>query len=511
MTNAAAPDLGQKFKELSRWKQGLMLAILGAIMGLGQAPFGAPKIALLALALALAMGQGVRGVKISAAYGWAFGFGYFALTMHWIFEPFMVDVARHGWMAPFALIFLAAGLALFLGAAFGGANWLSRGQGPIARLAALVVCLTAAEFARSVVFTGLPWVLIGHIWIGSPLAQIAAYFGPHALTFMSVFLAAIFAAIARKYLNIWWVSLPFLVLVGGHIVLDPGPALVLDEDRPMVRLVQPNAPQDQKWDPDYSPLFQDRLLASTAAEPPVDLVIWPETSIPWLLHQVPDHLQAMGEAARGADVVFGALRLEGELFFNSIVHIGPDGGQRGLHDKAHLVPFGEYIPFGDLLADLGIRGLAARDGGGFGAGKDESLLHFGGGLGTGLALICYEGIFAREVNAHAEDADFLLLITNDAWFGGFAGPRQHFAQARLRSIEQGLPMVRVANTGISGMIDSKGRVLAAIALGEDGYVDARLPPPGAPTLYRRLGNMPVLVLLGMIGLALTLRRRANFD
>jgi apolipoprotein N-acyltransferase len=209
-------------------------------------------------------------------------------------------------------------------------------------------------------------------------------------------------------------------------------------------------------------------------------------------------------------VVLGIRRFEGRRIFNSLAVIEPGGVVREVYDKHHLVPFGEFMPFGDFLATIGIYGLASNEGQGYSAGPGARLIDLGP-LGRALPLICYEGVFARDLRAAPGRANVIVLITNDAWFGRISGPYQHLAQARLRSAEMGLPMIRVANTGVSAMIDATGRITEAIALGEAGWRDAALPPPLPETLYARLGDGPMLLIYGAL-LALSLsrnRRRAD--
>ena len=279
-----------------------------------------------------------------------------------------------------------------------------------------------------------------------------------------------------------------------------------DPDAHIIRLVQPNIPQADKWNPDLVPLHFQRLLDLTATAPPVDLVIWPETAIPWLLDQAQDVLQSSAMAARGAPLILGVQRREDGRYFNALALLDRVGSVTAVYDKSHLAPFGEYIPFGDLLDRFGIQGLASSQGGGFTAGAGLALVEVPG-IGPVLPLICYEGIFAEEVNAVGGRARLMVLITNDAWFGTDSGPYQHFALARLRAIEQGLPLARVANTGVSGMIDAQGRVLGQIGLGQQGVLDMPLPVALPPTVYSRFGDSPVLVLLTLLTAALIWRRQ----
>lgn len=500
-------SLSQRLMQ-ARWPVCLaVFAGLGAVAGLGQVPWSLWPLSILSYALAFALIGTGRGIKRIALWGWVFGLGHFVCSLHWIVQPFLVDVARHGWMAPFALILMAGGMAVFWAAGFAIAAALGRGR---ASLLGIVAGLTATEVARSLVLTGFPWALPGHIWIDTPIAQLAAILGPHGLTLFTLGLAAMIVLTWARV----WLAVPALVIVGMWIGLNPGPALPPDPDAPIVRMVQPNAAQDQKFAAGLAEGFVRRLLQLTAeggegADPDrrPDLVVWPETSVPWLLEQSAGVLAQATIAAEGAPVVIGIQRREGSRYFNSLVVTDDAGGIASQYDKWHLVPFGEYMPLGEIMGRLGIQGLAASEGGGFSSGPGPDLVSIPG-IGEAMPLICYEGIFAEEVNAAPRRPRLLLLITNDAWFGGWAGPAQHFSLARLRAIEQGLPLVRVANTGISGMIDPKGRITGRMPLGGEGATDAALPAALSPTLYSTLGDMPVLVLLfGLAAVAINWRAR----
>jgi apolipoprotein N-acyltransferase len=232
--------------------------------------------------------------------------------------------------------------------------------------------------------------------------------------------------------------------------------------------------------------------------------------VPFLLDLNPEIPGLVAEAGQGAQVAFGFQRVEGLRAWNSLAVIDPQGQIAAVYDKHHLVPFGEYIPFGDLAHDLfGLSAFAARQGQGYSAGPGPRLLDFGAPLGRALPLICYEAVFPRDVAAAPDRPDWLLQVTNDAWFGTLTGPYQHLAQARLRAVEQGLPLVRVANTGVSALIDARGRLLAQIPLGQMGALDVTLPGALPPTPFARWGEAPVLLLLaGLAALALWPRRRS---
>ncbi|MCZ4351041.1 apolipoprotein N-acyltransferase [Roseovarius aestuarii] len=467
--------------------RGAVAAALGVVAATGQAPFDLWPLTVLALAALFGLLRAPTGMARGLWLGLTAGTGYFALALSWIVEPFLIDVARHAWMAPFALVLMAGGMGLFWMAAFGVARAL--GGGALAWAAAM----TAGEAVRGVIFTGFPWAQIGHVWITTPILHWAAFGGALGLCMLAALAgAALWHVLAGARL---WGGLGFVAL-GLAYGVGPwmAPAPEVPVDAPIIRLVQPNAPQDEKWDRDMMPVFFERQLGFTAAGAPPDLVVWPETSVPVLLERAEAELVRIASAARGASVVVGLQRADDLRYYNSLLVLDGQGRQTAVYDKHHLVPFGEYVPFGDVLGRFGITGFAARYGNGYSAGSGARLLDMGG-LGRALPLICYEGVFPRNIHAAPQRPDFMLLITNDAWFGQVSGPYQHLAQARLRSVEQGLAMIRVANTGVSAMIDPAGRVTASIPMGQAGWLDVPLPPAAPPTVYARTGDWVMWGLL----------------
>ena len=488
----------RRWPALDGWRGAGIAALTGVGIGLGQVPFAQPWIALPALVVAFLMFRATHSPRIAFRRGWALGAGYAVLVLFWIVEPFLVDIARHGWMAPVALVLMAAGFGLFWGLAF----WLARWLAPTLGALALVLTWTGVEVLRSYALTGFPWGLVGYIWTETPLLQLSAFVGPHGMTLLTLLFAAalVMAWTARHR----WIAIGALVAVGvgltaaGH-ARQQAPVPGSAEALPVVRLIQPNADQRQKWDPQMIPVFYQRQLALTAedATPPPDLVIWSEVSVPFLLNDPDAPLWEIAGAAGEARVILGGQRLIGDRAYNSLAVLDRQGEVTAVYDKAHLVPFGEYLPLSDLMGRLGLAPLAAQYGLGYTAGDMSQVLDLGP-LGRALPLICYESIFPHEM--HVEDRpDWLLLVTNDGWFGKFSGPYQHFAQARARTVEFGLPMVRVANTGISAVIDARGRVIDSLPLGVAGRLDVALPPPLPATLYSRMGDIPVVLLL-LLGL-----------
>ena len=500
-TGRAAALMDQVAGRSGRWRL-LVLLLLGGMAALGQAPVGAWPLSILGFALLYGVFSRAAGWRQAAGIGWAFGTGFFLIALNWIIEPFLVDVARHGWMAPFALLGLAAGLALFWAVALGLGRALGGGA------LGFVGGLGLIELARGYVLTGFPWAQPGHVLIDTPLLHWASYLGSLGLTAL-----VLLAAVAL------WATMTggrrALLALGAMAVLWPMGALLTPNagaapEAAMVRLIQPNAPQHEKWDPDKIQGFFDRQLAfSAAGETRPDLIVWPETAVPVMLERAATTLEVISDAAGSVPVVVGLQRRDEMRLFNTLALVEAGGSVAAVYDKHHLVPFGEYMPYGDQLARFGIHGMAAKDGQGFSSGPGAQVIEMGA-LGRALPLICYEGVFPQDLRAAPGRADFILLITNDAWFGKFSGPYQHLAQARLRSAEFGLPMIRVANTGVSAMIDAAGRVTESLPLGEAGWRDAALPPPLPPTVYARLGDAPMLVIfLIFLGLSrMDHRRRA---
>nr|WP_245398549.1 apolipoprotein N-acyltransferase [Oceaniglobus trochenteri] len=490
-------------------RQIAVLAIgAGILAGFGQVPFSQPHLGLAGFALLCALLIDRAGWRAAAFAGWCAGIGYFALTLHWIVEPFLVDVARHGWMAPFALILSATGFALFWGL---GAAIAALVTPPGAwRLIAFPLALSAAEMLRGYVLTGFPWALPGYVFSEGIIARGAALVGSYGLSLLVLAMGAVCVAALR------WRTWAGVAVLAALVLLPrlgetlwPQVFAAGGPGAPVIRLIQPNAPQEEKWDPDRALMFFDRQLEYTAAPGMPDLTVWPETSIPWAAEPGHPALADISRAAGGRPVVIGAQRFDGLRAFNSALLLGEGGEIVTTYDKHHLVPFGEFIPLGQLARAVGLRSFAARDGFGFTAGPGPQVIDLGP-LGKALPLICYEAVFPQDLRGTTRP-DWLLQITNDAWFGTFAGPQQHLAQARMRAIEQGLPLVRVANTGISAVIDAHGVMGPSLALGVAGHLDVALPRALAPTLYSRTGDLPLALLLIVLLGGLMLLRLRNGD
>ncbi|RJE83673.1 apolipoprotein N-acyltransferase [Paracoccus onubensis] len=470
--------------------------LLGALASIGLAPLGIWPVALGALALLIWRMARADRPGLAFLQGLGGGFGWFACSMFWIVEPFLVEPDLYGWMAPFALILMALGGALFWALPVWIAARLC--PGAITRTIAIVAVLTLSDWLRGWIFSGLPWALIGHIWIGTPIAQIAAWTGAIGLTALTLVATALPSALWRQADNRVLTNLPAMLPSLALIAIFWGAGMArqaqpLPPDTDLqLRIVQPNAEQHLKWNPEWSHLFFQRLLDLSAEPGSRDVVIWPETAVNFLLNDADDIMPAMSHAA-GAPLIFGIQRREESRYYNSLVAVAPDGDVTAVYDKFHLVPFGEYIPWGDELARLGIGAFAAQQGNGYTAGSGPTVMSVSG-LPAFQPLICYEAIFPQHLRGLETRPEWLLQITNDAWFGKLSGPYQHLAQARLRAIETGLPLVRSANTGVSAVIDAHGDIRAELSLGQVGKLDAALPGALPPTLWLKWGSAPIVIL-----------------
>lgn len=450
--------------------------------------------------------------------GWAFGFGFFLVGLYWIGNAFMVDAARYAVFAVPAV----AGLAGFLGLFTALTCWVHRhfvrrpaaGVGGVLVFAAL---WTLSEWLRAWIFTGFPWNLIGSAWAFSDaMLQPAAFVGTYGLSLISVFVFCYPAVLGEgsnharpSQWRPWGVGLGVLAImwVGGTVRLSGEVTTFVPDVR--LRLVQPNIPQDQKWKKELRSGHVLRQLdmslngdggSSAPPEKSPTHVIWAETAVPYVLSQNPDLVRLLARAAPvGGALITGSIRSDTGVtrdkrtnFWNSLFAIDAAGDVLSTYDKVHLVPFGEYMPLKDILPFEKLTAGAGQ----FTPGTSRSLLNIPG-LPPFRPLICYEIIFPGAVSTNDDRPSWLLNLTNDAWYGLSSGPYQHFVAARLRAVEEGLPVVRVANTGISGVIDGYGRVVRALALGEAGVLDARLPVVISPPPYARYQNiLPLLIGIG---------------
>ena len=455
-------------------------------------------------------------LKCAALIGFRFGFGFFFAGLYWIAEAFLVEPWRHAWLLPFVMTAMPGGMALFFAAAcaLAIAMWLPG----VGRIFALAIGFGLAEFARGHVLTGLPWNLLGYALLGTlPFMQLAALLGVYALSLIAVLLfaspASFFApagsGLAGRWPSAALAALMLAALGLGYVWGEQRLASAEVSDTGVrVRIVQANVDQADKWRPENSEeIFTSYLdLTRSGGLDAIDLVVWPETAVPFLLADARDALALIGDVLpQETSLLVGSARLveEGDAqgglaarrIYNSLLVVDDKGAVLDAYDKRHLVPFGEYLPFQDFLESLGFMQMTGLRGG-FSEGAGSLLLNVPGAP-QARPLVCYEIIFPDEIASRTERPGWLLNLTNDAWFGSSAGPYQHFHQSRVRAVEQGLPLVRGANTGISAEVDPYGRILAEIGLGESGVADANLPHAIAPTLFVQFGSILETSLLAL--------------
>ena len=512
------------------WKRAAIATVAGALSSLAMAPFNAWPVLFLTFPVMVwlidgAGGGRLHGLPAAAMAGWWFGLGYFVPGLYWIGYAFLVDAPTFAWLMPFAVLGLPAYLALFPAFGFGLARLIWSKDG--SRVIALAASLTASEWLRGHVLTGFPWNAFGYA-LTNPLAlaQVASLIGLWGLTFLSV---AIFASPAvlidgnsrgRRPWVAPVVALLVLVAMGifGAVRLGLQPTTTVANVK--LRIMQPNLQQDVRFNyAAKAEVMRKYLTLSDRASGPqstgvrdASILIWPESAFPFFLTREADALAQIDDLLpKGTILITGSVRAPDlppgtriTRAYNSIYAIDHDGSVLSIYDKLHLVPFGEFLPFQDWMEKLGFVQLTKVQGG-FIPGTGRRAMEIPNAP-PALPLICYEAIFPDEVAARGERPGWIINLTNDGWFGISTGPYQHLQQARLRAIEQGLPVVRAANTGISAVIDPVGRIVARLSLGVEGVLDSSLPAAIAPTIYARSGDIPTAMIVAA-ALILVIRRR----
>ena len=483
---------------------------LGALGALAMPPLYAVPVLLLAIPGLLALLDGAGTWRRAALLGLAWGWGHHIIGLYWISHALLTDPWRWGWLVPIAVPGLALPMAAYIAVAAAVAWCAAPGW---RRWMALAGAWVAMEWLRGFLFTGFPWNLMGSVWAFDALPlQPAAWVGVYGLSLITLLLAGL-PRLGRRAMTGGVAALALLAGLGAARLAPDEPP-----PRPVtLMLIQGNVQQEAKWREDQRwPIFRRylELTQQGAARAPADqrlVAIWPETASPFLL---PSDAAARDYAARtlpaGAMLLAGSVRAEwgpdGHLtaLYNSLSAVDAEGQLQGVYDKAHLVPFGEYMPLSGLIPIRVVQG-----GVDFGAGPGPVLMA-PGGLPPFSPLICYEVIFPGAV-VPAQRPDWLLNITNDAWFGFSAGPYQHLAAARMRAVEEGLPLARAAQTGISAVFDARGRIVARLGLGQTGSILAPLPAAAPPTIFARIGNSGALgsaILIVMVAfLGQTSRRK----
>ena len=502
---------------VSGWRRIVLAVMLGALAVCALPPIHFWPALVPAFAGLLWMIEGRKGWRPALFTGWLFGLGYFTAGLYWIANALLTKPEQFGWLAPLAVLGLAALQALFPGLA--AALTRVSGTAGMGRVLVFAAAWTGCEWMRSWAFSGFPWNLVGTVWsVSDAMIQVTAVIGTYGLGLVTVAAVAMPAVLADRTTGGRWswpaVACGFAALVaiwgGGHFRLQmAGEAETVAGVR--LRLVQPSIPQNLKWDRgllDRHLAQQMGMGAAPAGEAPTH-VIWGETAASFFLGEDSGRRAVIGEfTPPGGLTITGTLRrtLPGEAFrvWNSLQAVDGSGEIVATYDKAHLVPFGEYVPFRSVLNIAKVTSGSTD----FSRGSGRTTLRLPG-LPPASPLICYEIIFPGEVVDELDRPEWLLNLTNDGWYGRSSGPYQHFAAARLRAVEEGLPLVRVANNGISAIVDPYGRVIARLGLDAQGVVDGPLPRPLATvTPYGQIGNWLVLmVVLAAIGMGLLISRR----
>jgi apolipoprotein N-acyltransferase len=505
-TNSFASGVGDFFRGLRGWRRHGTALVFGLVSALAFAPFNVFPFLLAAFAVLILLVDGTRGqsraVWRAAAIGWTFGFGNFLAGLYWIAYAFTVDASEHAWQIPFVAALLPGYLAIFpalacaVMAAFGGQN--------SSRIFLFAAAYGAAEWLRGHLLTGFPWNLPAYAWGVAPgILQSAALFGSYALSLLTVLLGASLARFCdfdsgRWRLPAFTIALFAFFWIGGETRL----ALVHPPDIVNVRLriVQPDVPQKEKYILSLRNRNWNRLLdlSGTRSAMPPTILIWPEAAPPFLLTRQPIALDDIALLTAGNRVLMtGAVRVlatpdDGVQYFNSLYVFARGGELLDAYDKFHLVPFGEYLPLKGILGALGISKLVDSPGG-FSTGTGPRTLAIPGAPGAD-PLICYEILFPGEVVGHTRPG-WIVNVTDDSWFGPSTGPYQHLMTARVRAIEEGLPIARAANTGISAVIDPLGRIRKSLGLNQMGVVDNVLPAAISAPPYAKFGELGFVLML----------------
>jgi apolipoprotein N-acyltransferase len=509
--------------EARGWPRCLMALLLGALAAAALPPVDLVPLVVVSFSGLIWLAEGCRRKRDAFALGWSFGFGFFVAGLYWVAISIFTDIATFWWALPFAVAGLPAVLGVYTGLALLLYHVVApRGAG---RAFALGVAWTGAEWLRGHLLTGFPWNLAGYVWSGGfpgagAVLQSTSVIGIYGLGLVTVILAGLPASLGDPPLGPVRLRRAVPVLVALLIAAAIGAAGALrlagatDTLVPDVRLrlVQPSIPQTLKWDPAAQRRNFERLLTLSrmpGADGVTD-VLWPEAAATYLLNRDAEARAAIAAVApAGGLVIAGGLRANPapdpvREIWNSLVAINGDGEIIASFDKYHLVPFGEYVPMRSLLPFKKLT-AGSLD---FSAGAGPRTVDLPG-LPPAGPMICYEVIFPGAVVEPSRRPGWLLNITNDAWFGFSSGPFQHFAIARTRAVEEGLPLVRVANNGISGVMDPYGRVIKRLGLDDVGIIDSALPAALPATPYARFGDLMLLPLMVVAAAAAT--RRAGIS
>jgi apolipoprotein N-acyltransferase len=506
---------------LKSWSQRGIVFIFGSVGALAFAPLFIFPAILLAL-------SGIwfflnRSLDQKASFweifwlGWWFGLGHFTVGLYWITYALTVDLAAFWWLIPFALLGIPAILGIFTGISFMVLKlWPYEG---ISRAFAFAAIWVGFEWLRGHLFTGFPWNLLGYVWAFSPeMVQTASLWGVYGLSLLTLLIGFSINYIARKEFFERNVVLTLYLIVAlgwvwGKVRLE-NPDVIASPPL-AIRLVQPSIPQSLKWDPAQKEANFNELLSLTTrpSHLPLKAIIWPETAVPFLLEQEDFRRQLISEVIPKEGLLFtGGIRrtplgLAPLEIWNSLLVLNNQGNIIAHYDKSHLVPFGEYIPFRNFTDSLFGKGSIKKITAGImdftpGPGPETTILP--DGFPSFSGLVCYEVIFPGAViNPVQKRPAWMINVTNDGWYGHTSGPYQHLEMTRFRAVEEGIPLVRAANSGISAVFDAYGRNLGSLGLGTKGVLDVFCPTPTrvVPLYARWCDWITLILILGTFALA----------
>lgn len=520
--------LANYFRSLQGWKAYAMAFALGVALTAAFPPFWALPLGILAFSGWLWLLQGVHGRKGRFAIGWWFGFGHHTTGLYWICIALGVDGGAFWWMMPFALCLLPAYLALYTGAL--GLLLRQRVLPPTQQVALFGLLWLVLEYIRAHLFYGFPWNLAGYIWtISDVTLQPASVFGIYGMSLWAVLFCGAFSLLAKPLVEVQpdnrlrgfavIMAASLALLLWGAVRLQQADTLVEPSSGANVRIVQANVAQSLKWDPAFQleALQRHINLSNRPAEEGFapDYIVWPETAMPYSLERGSRWHSLLAKVApEQGRLLTGNVRHVGEgetwQVWNSLRVIAPDADIRASYDKHMLVPFGEFVPLRSVLSFLPMDKITqgSTD---FTAGQGAELLDIAGDAPQVQPLICYEAIFPEfRTDDMEERPEWLLNITNDAWFGTSTGPYQHLHMTRTRAVERGIPLLRAANTGVSAAFDAFGRMLAHIPLNSANIVDVALPARTiAPTWYSRHGELTLIIICYILFIYIFMSRRKN--
>ncbi len=512
-------------QSIEGWKRGGVLVVLGALTSLCQAPYDLSPLLWLTFPALIWIFDSVKrnennniSIKSAFATGWFFGFGYYAASSWWLALPFLVQPEKHGWMAPFVNILAPSLFAIYWGVvtAIVSKFWYPDWR----RILVFSIAISLMEFIKAHLFSGFPWAAIGYSFLDAwVLGQFAAIFGLYGLNFLAILIFSAPAALIRtdysvkrggSYLNGFTILCLIIMVSFGLYRLSPSQAV--PDTEYLVRVVQPNISQKEKWNPENRDKIYEtfrEMSRGTQTTSPTEnskptIVVFPEAALPL---QVRPNVTIVGQlidmVPKNHYLITGAVRGEFRdnkpLFYNSVFALDSKGKILDFYDKVHLVPLGEYMPFPSILEKFNIHALVQHYTG-LVAGEVRKELKIPG-VPNSAPLVCYEIIFPGRVLPETAEADWIVNVTNDSWLGDTGGSYQHFDQARMRAIEEGVPIVRAANTGISAIVDANGIIRKQLKINEPGVIEDYLPATKSTEMFavtRKYGHFAMVIVAGLL-------------